>query len=65
MDWQALIQRLRDKPREMTLAQIAERVDAPLSTISDIARGATQEPRGNIAVRLLQLEQIDAGKNAA
>lgn len=40
----------------MTLAQIAEKADAPVSTISDLARGATQEPRSGLGVRLMQVK---------
>lgn len=64
MDWQALIQRLRDGENGMTLAQIAEAVEAPISTISDLARGASQEPRGSLAVRLMAIKQPHKPKAA-
>lgn len=51
----------------MTLTEIAGKVDAPVSTISDLARGATQEPRGSLAVRLMGLTppQQEPDRNVA
>lgn len=65
MDWQVFIRRLRDGG--MTLTEIAGKVDAPVSTISDLARGATQEPRGSLAVRLMGLTppQQEPDRNVA
>lgn len=53
MDWQTLIRDLRNDG--MTLQAIAESAGTGLSTISEIGRGATREPRGNLAARLLQV----------
>lgn len=52
MDWQAYLKRLRER---MTLAEIAERVGVPVSTLGELSRGATREPRNGLAMKLLAL----------
>lgn len=59
-DWKALIAELRG-PKEkplMTLADIARECEVrSTSTISEIAQGRTKQPRGNIALKLANLQQ--------
>lgn len=53
MNWQAHIQKLRASG--MTLADIAAKTGTQTSTVSEIARGATREPRGQLAINLYEL----------
>jgi transcriptional regulator len=53
IDWQALIADIRSTG--LTLAQIGKAVDTSTSGISDIARGATREPRWKTGKNLLRL----------
>lgn len=52
MDWQAYIKKLR---KHYTLAEIASLVRAPVSTLGELSRGATRQPRCDLAMRLLAL----------
>lgn len=54
MDWQAYIKKLR---KHYTLAEIASLVRAPVSTLGDLSRGATRQPRCDLAMRLLALRR--------
>jgi len=52
MDWQVYILKLR---KRWTLAEIAALVRAPVSTLGELSRGATRQPRSELALRLLAL----------
>lgn len=58
MDWQAYIRKLR---KHYTLTEIAAMVRAPVSTLGELSRGATRQPRCDLAMRLLAL----GGKRAS
>lgn len=53
--WQVIVRELRDKG--MTLGEIADLCDTRLTTLSDIARGATREPRAGVGKRLESLHR--------
>lgn len=54
MDWSALIKRL--SARGWLQAQIAERVGAKQSTISELLNGKQGEPRYSVAAALIALD---------
>lgn len=55
MDWTALIKRLN--ARGWLQTQIAERVGATQSTISELLNGKTGEPRYSVAAALIALDE--------
>jgi len=55
MDWKALIKRLSDRGWLQT--QIAERVGAQQSTISELGNGNIREPRYTLAASLIALDE--------
>jgi DNA-binding XRE family transcriptional regulator len=55
MDWPALIKRLGERGWLQT--QIAERVGARQSTISELGNGNIGEPRYTLAAALIALDQ--------
>ena len=55
MDWTALIRRLN--ARGWLQTQIAERVGATQSTISELLNGKTGEPRYSVAAALIALDE--------
>lgn len=63
--WQSRIDDLRADPIGMTLVEIAEYLDVPRSTVSDLASGRTKAPTGDAAVKLWQLHKERCGSNAA
>lgn len=57
MDWTALIKRLN--ARGWLQAQIAERVGATQSTISELLNGKTGDPRYSVAAALIALDESE------
>ncbi len=58
MDWQSIIRDLTNRARGgFTQRALAKRVDCGVSTISDLATGATKRPNGDLALTLLDLHE--------
>ena len=57
MDWTELIKRLQT--RGWLQVQIAERVGATQSTISELLNGKTGEPRYSVAAALIEIDRAE------
>lgn len=57
MDWTELIKRLQT--RGWLQVQIAERVGATQSTISELLNGKTCEPRYSVAAALIEIDRAE------
>lgn len=55
MDWNALIKRLNDRGWVQT--QIAARVGAHQSTISELLNGVVKDPRHSLGAALVELDE--------
>jgi transcriptional regulator with XRE-family HTH domain len=57
MDWTELIKRLQT--RGWLQVQIADRVGATQSTISELLNGKTGEPRYSVAAALIEIDRAE------
>ncbi|KVW77413.1 helix-turn-helix domain-containing protein [Burkholderia ubonensis] len=58
MNWQTIVEDLTNRAAGgWTQVELARRCGCGQSTISDLARGATEQPGGDLALRLLALHK--------